>query len=125
VLLSLFASLALALSAIGIYGVLSYVVGRRTREIGIRLAIGARRGEVLGLVLRSGLVLSVSGILLGIAAAAAATRLMRGMLHGVTPGDPWTFVTVGVGLTLVAALASLVPAVRATRVDPVVALKTE
>jgi len=125
VLLGVFASLALLLSAVGIYGVLSYVVSRRTREIGIRLAIGAGRREVLRIVLQNGLLLSVSGILVGMAVAALVTRLMRGMLHGVTPGDPWTFAAVGIGLTLIAGLASLVPALRAMRVDPVVALKTE
>ena len=125
VLLGVFAALALALSAIGIYGVLSYVVSRRTREIGIRLAIGARRGQVLRMVLRSGLVLSLAGIALGITAAAFATRLMNTLLHGVTPGDPATFAAVGIGLSCVSVLASLIPAWRATRVDPVVALKTE
>ena len=125
VLLGVFAALALALSAIGIYGVLSYVVSRRTREIGIRLAIGASRGQVLRMVLRNGLILSLTGIALGIAAAALTTRLMSTLLHGVTPGDPATFAAVGIGLSAVAALASLIPAWRATRVDPVVALKTE
>jgi putative ABC transport system permease protein len=125
VLLGVFAALALALSAIGIYGVLSYVVSRRTREIGIRLAIGAGRWQVLRMVLRSGLALSLAGIAVGIAAAALATRLMTTLLHGVTPGDPATFAAVGIGLSCVAALASLIPAWRAARVDPVIALKTE
>jgi putative ABC transport system permease protein len=125
VLLGVFATLALALSAIGIYGVLSYVVSRRTREIGIRLAIGAGRWQVLRMVLRNGLVLSFAGIALGIVAAAFATRLMHTLLHGVTPGDPATFAAVALGLAGVATLASLIPAWRATRVDPVVALKTE
>jgi putative ABC transport system permease protein len=125
VLLGVFASLALALSAIGIYGVLSYVVSRRTREIGIRLAIGAGRWQVLRMVLRSGLALSLAGIAAGIAAAAFATRLMTTLLHGVTPGDPATFAAVGIALSCVAALASLIPAWRATRIDPVIALKTE
>jgi putative ABC transport system permease protein len=125
VLLGVFAALALVLSAIGIYGVLSYVVSRRTREIGIRLAVGASRAQVLRMVLRNGLVLSLMGIALGIAAAAMATRLMHTLLHGVTPGDPATFAAVGIGLSAVATLASLIPAWRATRVDPVVALKAE
>ena len=125
VLLGVFALLALVLSAIGIYGVLSYVVSRRTREIGIRLAIGADRSQVLGMVLKNGVLLSLTGIALGIAGAAAATRLMRTLLHGVTPGDPATFAAVGFGLSLVALLASLVPAWRATRVDPARALKAE
>ncbi len=125
VLLGVFALLALTLSVIGIYGVLSYVVSRRTREIGIRLAIGAGRGQVLRMVLRNGLALSLTGVVLGLAAAALVTRLIAGLLHGVTPGDPITFAGVGLGLAAVAALASLVPAIRATRVDPVVALKAE
>jgi predicted permease len=124
-LLGLFAVLALSLSAVGIYGVLSYIVSRRTREIGIRLAIGARPGQVLAMVLRNGLALSFSGIALGVAAAAAATRLMMSLLHGVTPWDPATFAAVTAMLSSVALLASLVPAWRATRVDPVTALKTE
>jgi putative ABC transport system permease protein len=124
-LLGLFAALALLLSAIGIYGVLSYVVSRRTREIGIRLAIGAGRGQVLRLVLQNGLLLALTGIALGNVAAVGVTRLLGTLLHGVSPVDPLTFATVGAGLTFVALVASLVPAWRATRVDPVVALKTE
>lgn len=125
VLLGAFAGLALILSAIGIYGVLSYVVSRRTREIGIRIAIGAQRSQVLRLVLRSGLTLALIGVAIGVAAAAWASRLMRGLLHDVQPGDPATFVAVAVVLSAVALLASLVPAWRATRVDPVVVLKGE
>jgi putative ABC transport system permease protein len=124
-LLGIFAALALALSAVGIYGVLSYLVSRRTREIGIRVAIGAGRVEVLRLVLGSGLALSLAGVVIGIALAVWTSRLMRGMLHEVTPGDPLTFVSVGLVLSVVALVASAVPAWRATRVDPVVALKTE
>ena len=110
-LLGIFAALALVLSAIGIFGVLSYLVSRRTREIGIRVAIGAGRGEVLRLVLQQGLVLALVGVVIGMAAAASLTRLMRGLLHGVTPGDPLTFVFVGLALSLVAVLASAVPGV--------------
>jgi putative ABC transport system permease protein len=124
-LLSGFAGLALVLSAIGIYGVLSYVVSRRTREIGIRIAIGAGRGEVLRLVLGNGLALALAGIAIGLAAAVVVSRLMTTMLHDVAPGDPATFVVVAVSLTLVALLSSAVPAWRAARVDPVKALKTE
>ena len=124
-LLLVFAVLALALSAIGIYGVLSYVVSRRTREIGIRVAIGAGRMQVLRMVLGQGIVLTLTGVVIGIGVAIWASTLMRDMLHGVTPGDPMTFAAVGAVLTVVAILASLVPALRATRVDPVVALKTE
>ncbi len=124
-LLSIFAALALALSAIGIYGVLSYVVSRRTREIGIRVAIGARPVQVLAMVLRSGVGLALVGIGAGLAMAMAVTRLLAGLLHGVTPLDPATFAGVGAGLTALAALASLVPAWRASRVDPVIALKSD
>jgi putative ABC transport system permease protein len=125
VLLSIFAALALSLSAIGIYGVLSYVVSRRTREIGIRVAIGAGRGRVLRMVLGSGVSLALIGIGAGLVLAFGVTRLLRGLLHGVTPADPATFAAVTVALAGVAALASAVPAWRASRVDPVIALKSE
>jgi putative ABC transport system permease protein len=124
-LLVTFAGIALALSAIGVYGVLSYLVSRRTREIGIRLAIGAGRAQVLRLVLGSGLLLALSGVGLGLIVALVAARLMRTMLYGVAPADPLTFVSVAVTLSLVALLSSLVPAWRASRVNPVVALKSE
>ena len=124
-LLVTFAGIALALSAIGVYGVLSYLVSRRTREIGIRLAIGAGRAQVLRLVLGSGLLLALSGVGLGLTVALVAARLLRTMLYGVGPADPLTFVSVAVTLSLVALLSSLVPAWRASRVNPVVALKTE
>ncbi|HVH55783.1 MAG TPA: ABC transporter permease [Vicinamibacterales bacterium] len=124
-LLLVFALLALVLSAIGIYGVLSYVVSRRTREIGIRVAIGAGRLQVLQMVLGQGIALTLTGVVIGIGIAIWASTLMRDMLHGVKPGDPLTFAAVGAVLTIVAILASLVPALRATRVDPVIALKTE
>jgi putative ABC transport system permease protein len=125
VLLGVFAALALALSAVGIYGVLSYLVSRRTREIGIRVAVGASRGQVLRLVLTSGLGLALTGVVAGLAAAAWLARLMTALLHDVTPGDPATFTAVAIALSAVATLASLVPAWRATRVDPVTALKAE
>jgi len=124
-LLGAFAGLALVLSAIGIYGVLSYVVSRRTREIGIRVAIGAGRGQVLRLVLGSGVGLALVGIVLGLAAAASLSRLMTTLLHDVQPGDPATYAAVAGALTTVAIVASLIPAWRATRVDPVRALKAE
>jgi putative ABC transport system permease protein len=124
-LLATFAIIALALSAIGIYGVLSYLVSRRTREIGIRLAIGAGRREVLRMILSSGLLLALIGVVSGLVISLAVTRSMRGLLYGVSPNDPLTFVAVGGALALVAVFASLVPAWRATRVDPVVALKAE
>ena len=124
-LLLVFALLAVVLSAIGIYGVLSYVVSRRTREIGIRVAIGAGRMQVLRMVLGQGIVLTMTGVVIGIGIAIWTSTLMRDMLHGVRPGDPVTLAAVGALLAVVAILASLVPALRATRVDPVVALKTE
>ena len=124
-LLGVFAALALVLSAIGIYGVLSYVVSRRTREIGIRVAIGAGRGQVLRLVLGSGIGLALVGIVIGLAAAASLSRLMTTLLHDVQPGDPATYAAVAGALTVVAIAASLIPAWRATRVDPVRALKAE
>jgi putative ABC transport system permease protein len=124
-LLVTFAVIALALSAIGIYGVLSYLVSRRTREIGIRLAIGAGRAQVLRMVLGNGLTLALAGVVLGLGLALVVARFMRTMLHGVGPADPLTFVSVGVTLSAVALLSSLVPAWRATRVNPVVALKAE
>jgi putative ABC transport system permease protein len=125
VLLSIFAALALTLSAVGIYGVLSYVVSRRTREIGIRVAIGAGRAQVLTMVLGSGVSLAVCGIAAGLVLAFGVTRLLQGLLHGVTPADPATFAAVAAALTAVAALASVVPAWRASRVDPVIALRSE
>ena len=125
VLLGMFALLAVVLSAIGIYGVLSYLVSRRTREIGIRMAIGAGRGQVLRMVLGSGLSLSLTGAGIGLVLAVGVGRLMRSVLHDVAPNDPATFLFVAVTLPAIALLASAVPAWRATRVDPIVALKTE
>jgi ABC-type antimicrobial peptide transport system permease subunit len=125
VLLGMFAALAVVLSAIGIYGVLSYLVSRRTREIGIRMAIGAGRGQVLRMVLGSGLSLAIVGAGIGLVCAAGVARLMRSVLHDVAPTDPATFVFVAVTLPAIALLASAVPAWRATRVDPIVALKAE
>ncbi len=124
-LLATFAAMALLLSAIGIYGVLSYLVSRRTREIGIRLAIGAGRAQVVRLVLSSGLLLAFTGVIAGLAVAFGVTHFMRTLLHEVEPTDPLTFASVGIALSLVAVIASLVPAWRATRVDPVIALKAE
>jgi putative ABC transport system permease protein len=125
VLLSIFALLALTLSAIGIYGVLSYIVSRRTREIGIRVAIGARRAQVIRMVLGSGVSLAMAGIGAGLVLALGVTRLLTGLLHGVAPADPATFAVVAAALGAVAIVASAVPAWRASRVDPVIALKSE
>jgi putative ABC transport system permease protein len=119
------ATVAALLAAIGVYGVLAYAVAQRTQEIGVRVALGARRGQVLTLVLRRGLLLAAVGIGIGLAGAFASARYLEGMLYGVTPLDPITFVLVGVAFMTVAALASYFPARRATLVDPIVALRSE
>jgi predicted permease len=125
VLLGVFAGVAGLLAAIGIYGVLAYAVTQRTQEIGIRMALGAQRAQVLAIVLRQGAILTALGVALGLAGAAGVTRLLQSMLFGVTPLDPATFAAVSLTFGLVAALASYVPARRATRVDPMVALRSE
>jgi ABC-type antimicrobial peptide transport system permease subunit len=125
VLLGLFGTMGLVLGALGIYGVLSYLVTQRTREIGVRVALGARASSVLGMIVWRGLRLAGLGVLVGIAAALALTRLMQGVLYGVTPTDPLTFVGVALTLLAVAAGASWIPAWRATKVDPLVALRAE
>jgi predicted permease len=124
-LLGTFAAIALTLAAVGIYGVLSYLVARRTHEIGIRLAVGADRMQVLALVLRQGLTLAGMGIAAGVFAAFALTRLMQSLLYEVQPTDAVTFGVVVLALTAVALLASALPAWRATRVSPLIALRTE
>jgi predicted permease len=124
-LLGTFAALAFILAAIGIYGVISYSVAQRTREIGIRVALGARRSDVLGLVLKEALRLTAVGVGLGLIGAFAATRVLRSLLFEVKPTDPATFICLSLLLTLVALLASYIPARRATRVDPLVALRYE
>ena len=124
-LLAGFAVTALMLAAIGIYGVIAYSVGRRTQEIGIRLALGAGRFDVLLLILKPGFALTLAGTGLGIAAALALIRLMSAMLFGVRPTDPLTFAAVSVVLVLVSLLASYIPARRAAKVDPMVALRYE
>ena len=121
----LFALTALLLAGLGIYGTISYLVSERTHEIGIRLALGAKRGEIMRMILRQGLVLAVAGAALGLAGALIVSHLMAGLLFGVTPTDPLTFVGVTLVLTAVALAASYVPAMRAMRVDPLVALRCE
>lgn len=124
-LLAVFAAMALVLSCVGIYGVISCVVGQRTHEIGIRMALGAQRGDVLRLVLGEGAKMALVGVAAGIAAALGLTRLMAEELFGVTAQDPLTFAAVAILLTLVALLACYLPARRAMRVDPVIALRYE
>jgi putative ABC transport system permease protein len=123
VLLACFASTAVLLAALGLYGVMAYAVGQRTREIGIRLALGARRGEVLGMVMRHAGGLAISGIVVGLAVAALASRVLQAQLFEVATTDIATYVAVGVGLLFVAFLASWIPARRAARVDPLTALR--
>jgi predicted permease len=124
-LLVAFAGLALVLATVGLYGVIAYSVSQRTREMGIRLALGAGQPAVLRLVLSQGARLTVLGLIAGLAAAAGLTRVMVGMLYGVSPLDPLTFVLVAAILSVVAVLASYFPARRATQVDPVIALRAE
>jgi putative ABC transport system permease protein len=124
-LASAFGVLALVLAAVGLYGLLAYMVTRRAAEIGIRMALGARKVEVTWLVLRQSVKLTSIGIVCGLIAAAAATRSVRGMLYGLSPVDPVTLLAVSLLFVLVAALASYVPARRATAVDPLVALRCE
>jgi predicted permease len=125
VMLGIAAAVALILGAIGIYGVISYVVSQRTRELGVRLALGAEAGDIKSMVLRQGLVLSGIGVIIGLGAAIGLTRFMETLLYGVDPVDPVTFGTVAVSLTVVALLASYFPAHRASKVDPVVAIRFE
>jgi predicted permease len=125
VMIGIAGAMALALGIIGIYGVMSYTVAQRKREIGIRLALGAQGGDVLQMVLRQGTKLALVGVVIGIGAAFALTRLMSDLLYGVTAHDPLTFVAVAVLLILVALLACYIPARRATLIDPIVALRYE
>jgi putative ABC transport system permease protein len=118
-----FAGLALLLASIGIYGLLAYMVGQRSREIGIRMALGASRGDVLKIILGKGFILAVLGILIGVLFAASGASAMASLLYGVRPHDPAVFCAVPLLLLLTAVLASYLPARRAAKVDPVTALR--
>ena len=122
-LLGLFSGLAIALAAVGIYGVMAYSVSQRTQEIGIRMALGARQGDVLGMVMKTGMLMTLIGMAIGLATSFGLTRLMASFLFGVTTTDPSTFLLVPLVLVAVALIACYIPARRATRVDPLVALR--
>ena len=121
----MFAGLALLLSAVGLYSVLAYAVSQRTAEIGIRMALGARAGQVMGLVMRGGLQLVAVGLVLGLAAAAGAARLIQSLLFDVRPLDPRIYGSVAALFAVVASLACLLPSWRASRIDPLLALRSD
>ena len=124
-LLEFFSTLALALASIGLYGVMAFAVTQRQQEIGIRMAIGAQRSDILQMILHGGLKLVAIGVAVGLAGSLALTQMLQSQLYGITAHDPLTFAGIAVLLTAVAAAACLLPALRATRVDPMIALRAE
>jgi putative ABC transport system permease protein len=125
IMLGAFAAFALILAAVGVYGVMSYLVTQGAHDIGVRMALGAPRSSIVGMVVRHGFQLTIAGIVLGLIGAGALTRVMSSLLFGISATDLVTFAAVPVMLAAVALLASCIPALRATRVDPVVALRDE
>jgi ABC-type antimicrobial peptide transport system permease subunit len=124
-MLGIAAAVALLLGTVGVYGVIAYVVSQRTRELGVRMVLGAGRGTVIHMVLRQALILAGSGVVIGLGSAYALTRLMSSLLFGISPTDPITYFSVAAVLTAVALLASYLPARRAASMDPMVALREE
>ena len=120
-----FAGLAALVATVGLYGVLAYLVSQRTREIGVRLALGARRADIVRQIVRAGLLLACIGLVVGLGASVLATDWIESLLYQVSPTDTPTFIAVGIGLLIVALVASLVPARRAAKVDPLVALRVD
>ena len=125
ILLGIFAGIGFLLAALGVYGLMAYTVTQRIHEIGIRMALGAHRSEVMGMVLRRGLVLALGGIAIGVAGSLALTRLIASQLYGVSPTDPVTLAVVSIALLAIALAATFVPARRATRVDAMESLRYE
>jgi ABC-type antimicrobial peptide transport system permease subunit len=124
-ILALFALTAMLLAILGIYGTISYIVGEQTVEIGIRLALGADRSRITNMILREGLKLALGGAAVGLIGSAIVSRLMAGLLYGVSPHDPLTFASVTILLSTVAVAACLLPAWRATHIDPIIAMRNE
>jgi putative ABC transport system permease protein len=124
-LLAIFAGLALVLAAVGIYGVMSYTVAQQTREIGIRIALGAKRRDVLAMTVKQGLRLVGLGLVIGLPSAFILTRVMSSLLFGISAADPITFLSISLVVLAVALLASYIPALRATKVDPMIALRAQ
>jgi len=124
-LLGLFAAIAMALTLVGVYGVMNYAVTQRTQEIGIRMALGAQPRQLRRLVLRQGLILSSAGLFFGLAGSLGVMRLISGLLFNVSANDPTTLLAVGAGLVLTTLAACYIPARKATRIDPIVALRRE